>query len=133
MMKPEPSEVALRGRNSGCSPSWPLWSKKSLKNSSNGEPGGNFGRADFSRWLSGFTVCVVETLTTAGSSLSARSANPSGPGRAIAGHALGAASTSAAAVITPARPNLDEKKNTLCSSLQQPDYHFDLKWDPVNH
>ena len=96
MMKPEPSELVLRG----CMPPFlsppgpPLrFLKKSSKNSSNGEPGGSCGIAP--RGLSllsppflspplASTVCVVEILTTASITFSATSAIPSGP-RAKAG------------------------------------------------
>jgi len=83
MMKPEPSEVARRGAASGCCPRGMLRSRKSLKNSSKGEPGGNCGISG--RCRSAFSVCVVEMLTTAGNSFAARSENPSGPALAKAG------------------------------------------------
>src|SRR5580658_9404323 len=84
MMKPEPSEVARRGTASGLPCGW-LRSKKSLKNSSKGEPGGNCGTSG-PTWptLSLLIVCVVETLTTAGRSFAARSAKLSGAGLAMA-------------------------------------------------
>src|SRR5882672_7697286 len=97
-MKPDPSEVALRGRASGRPLRGLLWLKKSLKNSSNGEPGGNCGISGppcpcrsppprFSGFsgFSDFTVCVVEMLTTEGNNLAARSAKLSGAGRAKTG------------------------------------------------
>src|SRR6185295_4905944 len=89
-MKPEPSELVLRG----CMPPPPLsppgprrFLKKSSKHSSNGEPGGSCGMAP--RPLSpppalASTVWVVEILTTASITFSATSAIPSGP-RANAG------------------------------------------------
>src|SRR5947208_7386645 len=119
--KPEPSEVALRGCASGRSPCLPFLSKKSLKNSSNGEPGGNCGRPGTacSRCLSGLTVCVVEILTTAGTSFSARSANPSGAGRAAQEVAAGNASTNAAAAATDERRNRNVSIDTLFDSSQQ--------------
>src|ERR1051325_5972525 len=130
-MKPEPSEVALRECGvSGRVPS-PFLSKKSLKNSSNGDPGGNCGRfgpgrsaSPFSperrREASGFSVWVVEMLTTDGNSLSAISANPSGAGRAAAG-----CNTAEAAISKPAqasaaeRRTLDDAQDTLINSSQQ--------------
>src|SRR5438046_5190646 len=124
--KPEPSEVALRGFASGrplCG--WSLfWSllKKSLKNSSKGEPGGNCGRpgVERSRCFSGLTVWVVEMLTTDGSSLSARSANPSSAGRAAAalttGEAADTVSNSAATMTTAPRRDLDDSKDTVLNS-----------------
>src|SRR5260221_7026236 len=91
-MKPEPSELVLRGCISPRSP--PLgpppprrFLKKSSKNSSNGEPGGNCGTAPRSPPpLLASTVCEVEMLTTASITFSAMSAMPSGP-RAKAGTA----------------------------------------------
>ena len=68
MMKPEPSEVT---RRLGASPER-CRSKKSLKNSSKGEPGGNCGAGTAP--LPALTFCVVEMLTTAGDSWSTRSA-----------------------------------------------------------
>ena len=89
MMKPEPSELVLRG---GCislrSP--PLGApprrflKKSSKNSSNGEPGGNCGIASLPPPPLASTLCEVEILTTELITFSAMSAMPSGP-RALAG------------------------------------------------
>src|SRR5258708_24696803 len=91
-MRPEPSELVLRG----CMPPPPLsppgpprrFLKKSSKNSSNGEPGGNCGMAPRSPPppppALASTVCVVEILTTASITFSATSAMPSGP-RANAG------------------------------------------------
>src|SRR6266702_3134610 len=121
MMKPEPSEVALRGFGCGRSPCLPFLSKKSLKNSSNGEPGGNCGRPGVarSRCLSGLTVCVVEILTTAGTSFSARSANPSGAGRAAQDIPAGNPSTNAAAAATAERRNRNVSIDTLFDSSQQ--------------
>src|SRR6478752_7784423 len=84
-MKPEPSEVVLCGCTSP-PPGPPCrFLKKSSKNSSNGEPGGNFGIAPLSvgPFLAS-TVCEVEMLTTASITFSATSAMPSGP-RAKAG------------------------------------------------
>src|ERR1700682_3167828 len=96
-MKPEPSELVLRGcRSLPLSPPLepppgPLrFLKKSSKNSSNGEPGGNCGIAPLSPPpppLLASTVCEVEMLTTASITFSATSAMPSGP-RANAGTAL---------------------------------------------
>src|SRR6476659_6307372 len=86
-MKPEPSEVVLCGCTSP-PPGPPCrFLKKSSKNSSNGEPGGNFGIAPLSvgPFLAS-TVCEVEMLTTASITFSATSAMPSGP-RAKAGGA----------------------------------------------
>src|SRR4051812_2504877 len=91
-MKPEPSELVLRG----CMPPPPPLSppgpprrflKKSSKNSSNGEPGGSCGIAPLSPPpppALASTVCEVEILTTASITFSATSAMPSGP-RASAG------------------------------------------------
>src|SRR5215831_3055552 len=85
-MKPEPSEVALRGCASGRPLLGTPRSKKSRKNSSKGEPGGNCGTSGpgRSRPRSDFRVWVVEMLTTEGRSLSASSAKLSGAGRAAA-------------------------------------------------
>src|SRR5262245_19535740 len=89
MMKPEPSELVLRG-------GWdslrsPLgepprrFLKKSSKNSSNGEPGGNCGTASRPPPPPlASTLCDVEMLTTESMTFSAISAMPSGP-RAMAG------------------------------------------------
>src|SRR3979411_1898748 len=95
-MKPEPSELVLRGCMSlFLSPplSPPLgppprrFLKKSSKNSSNGEPGGNCGVAPRSPPpLLASTVCEVEILTTASITFSAVAAMPAGP-RAKAGAA----------------------------------------------
>src|SRR5471030_2695849 len=93
-MKPEPSELVLRGCRSPpleLPPGPPprRFLKKSSKNSSNGEPGGNCGIAPlFSppppAPALASTVWEVEMLTTASITLSATSAMPSGP-RAKAG------------------------------------------------
>src|SRR5579864_5329707 len=121
MTNPEPSDVALRGRGSGWSSCLPLWSKKSLKNSSNGDPGGNCGRpgVECSRCLSDLTVCVVEILTTAPTSLSARSANPSGPGWAAREVPAGNASANATATAADERRNRNLSIATLFNSSQQ--------------
>src|SRR5712671_844592 len=105
-IKPEPSELVLRGWNSPpFSP--PLepppgprrFLKKSSKNSSNGEPGGNWGVAPRSAPPPlASTVCEVEILTTASITFSAMSAIPSGP-RANAG---AEASTLAAPIVIAA-------------------------------
>ena len=84
MMNPDPRLCIRRSSGGG------VWSvpppgrwrfMKSLKNCSNGEPGGNIG-------MSGpavvFTSVVEDMLTTAGSSFAARSAKLSGAGRAYA-------------------------------------------------
>src|SRR5258708_29963198 len=95
-MKPEASELVLRGcRSVPLSPPLELppgprrFLKKSSKNSSNGEPGGNCGIAPLppSPALAS-TVCDVEMLTTASITFSATSAMPSGP-RARAGAEIG--------------------------------------------
>ena len=89
-MKPEPSELVLRGAMSPppLGPPGPLrFLKKSSKNSSNGEPGGNCGIAPRSPPPLASTVCEVEMLTTASITFSATSAMPSGP-RAKAGATL---------------------------------------------
>src|SRR5260370_40094118 len=90
-MKPEPSELVLRGCMSLLPPLEPphgplRFLKKSSKNSSNGEPGGNCGSAARSPPPLASTVCEVEMLTTASITFSAMSAMPSGP-RANAGAA----------------------------------------------
>tara|TARA_B110000008_G_scaffold237544_1_gene243337 strand:+ start:2930 stop:3148 length:219 start_codon:yes stop_codon:yes gene_type:complete len=71
MIKPEP--IACCGRLSlgGLCP--PRFSKKSLKKSSKGEPGGNFGAPG----AAGSNDIVVDILTTAGESL-AESSEKSG-------------------------------------------------------
>src|SRR5271170_6491535 len=92
MIKPEPSELVLCGcRSPPLDPGLPWrFLKKSSKNSSNGEPGGNCGIAPL---LSpegpplASMVCEVEILTTASITFSATSAMPSGP-RASAGVTL---------------------------------------------
>src|ERR1700694_3918736 len=84
-MKPEPSELVLRGCMSPLPPLEPppgprRFLKKSSKNSSNGEPGGNWGVAPRpSPPPLASTVCEVEMLTTASITFSATSAMPSGP------------------------------------------------------
>ena len=72
IIKPEPKDVArlLSELRCGC------LSKNSLKNSSKGEPGGNFGL-----WTGlppRLTNWVVEILTTAGNNFCARSAKDFG-------------------------------------------------------
>src|SRR5207253_8992790 len=119
MTKPEPSEVALRGFASGLPLCGLSRLKKSLKNSSKGEPGGNCGRpgVERSRCFSGLTVWVVEMLTTEGNSLSARSANPSEAGFAAAGDtAAGTPSSSATARATAPRCDLKDSKDTALNS-----------------
>ncbi len=104
-MKPEPSELVLRGCTSPPlePPPGPprRFLKKSSKNSSNGEPGGNCGIAPRSPPEEpplASTVCEVEMLTTASITFSATSAMPSGP-RAKAGpEKTGAASRLAAQI-----------------------------------
>src|SRR5438552_2008277 len=115
MTKPEPSEVALRGFASGLPLCGLSRLKKSLKNSSKGEPGGNCGRPGVERscCFSGLTVWVVEMLTTDGRSLSARSAKPSGAGFAAAGMASSSAAMTATA---PCRELNDSKDTALNSS-----------------
>src|ERR1700726_2070738 len=91
-IKPEPSELVLCGCNSPpleLPPGPPRrFLKKSSKNSSNGEPGGNCGIAPLPSLPLppdlASTVCDVEMLTTASIPFSATSAMPSGP-RANAG------------------------------------------------
>ena len=121
-MKPEPSEVALRFSASAAAAAAAaaalVSSKKSLKNSSNGEPGGNCGSSGAPRsfFCSGFSVWVVEMLTTDGSSFAARSAKPSGAGRAAASPA-GTTKSSAANTATAERRRLDENSDTVRNSL----------------
>src|SRR5215469_3504543 len=118
MMKPEPSEVALRGWASGRPLLGMPWSKKSRKNSSNGEPGGNGGISEpaCSRPRSDFIVWVVEMLTTEGRSFSARSAKLSGAGRADAAHdARATGATISRAISLPAaarRAKLEGRDDT---------------------
>src|SRR6266699_5985577 len=104
-MKPEPSELVLRGcRSPPLSPPLELppgpprrFLKKSSKNSSNGEPGGSCGIAPLpSAPPLASTVCEVEMLTTASITFSATSAMPSGP-RAKAGPDNTGAETTVAA------------------------------------
>src|SRR6516165_1938677 len=120
MMKPEPREVALRG----CASGRPLFgmpcSKKSRKNSSNGEPGGNCGisgPACSCSWpRSDFRFCWVEMFTTDGSSLSARSAKLSGAGRAAAGRGKTTAGTTiraAVSALAAARQKRDDTRVKL--------------------
>ena len=73
------------------------------------------------RLPSGFTVCVVEMLTTDGSSFSARSANPSGAGRATAGGTIrpGWPAPMRRPPQTAERRNRDESNDTLLNSSQQ--------------
>ena len=92
MMNPEPSELVLRrcispllSPSLGAPPRRFL--KKSSKNSSNGEPGGNCGIASLLPPPPlASTFCEVEMLTTESITLSAMSAMPSGP-RALTGAA----------------------------------------------
>src|SRR6266404_9922231 len=100
-MNPEPSELVLRGVSSPpleLPPGPPRrFLKKSSKNSSNGEPGGNCGIAPLpSAPPLASTVCEVEMLTTASITFSATSAMPSGP-RAKAGPDKTGAETTVAA------------------------------------
>ena len=97
-MKPEPSEVARRG----APPSGRLRSKNSLKKSSNGEPGGSCGISGPGLPATSW-VWVVEMLTTAGSSFSARSAKLSGAPRASAPAAANSEPANRVATIS-ARP-----------------------------
>src|SRR5215470_7053432 len=125
MMKPEPSEVPLRGCASGRPLFGRPWSKKSRKNSSNGEPGGNCGISGplRSRPRSDFIVWVVEILTTDGSSRAARSAKLSGAGRAPAG--IGATATRARirkqeiTLAAARQTKFDERDDTVFNSLEQ--------------
>src|SRR5436190_8020436 len=129
-MKPEPSELVLRGWNSPpLSP--PLgpppprrFLKKSSKNSSNGEPGGNCGVAPRSLPppLLASTVCEVEMLTTASITFSAMSAMPSGP-RAKAGPAaiMVAAPSETAAPIRRRRRLKTGLAPVMSASLQRVD------------
>src|SRR5690349_11253672 len=122
MMKPEPREVPLRGCASGRPPLGTPCSKKSRKNSSNGEPGGNWGISgpECSRPRSDFIDCVVEMLTTEGSSFAARSAKLSGAGRAEAGlenrHAWATNRKAAAALATAQRAGINERDDTAVNS-----------------
>src|SRR5215469_5071605 len=124
MMKPDPSEVPLRGWASGRPPFGTPCSKKSLKNSSNGEPGGNWGISGppCSRPRSNFTVWVVEMLTTEGSSRAARSAKPSGAGRAEAGAVLRAAAAAkrkaASKLAAVRRARFDGRERTAVNSQE---------------
>src|SRR5438270_2909744 len=104
MIKPEPRDVPLRGWASGRPPFGTPCSKKSRKNSSNGEPGGNWGISGplCSRPCSDFTVWVVEILTTEGNSFAARSAKLSGAGRASTGRGRAAEATIRKTVTAPA-------------------------------
>ncbi len=70
MMKPDPSELAR------CPPPRSSLSKKSWKNSSNGEPLGTSGMGTS---LVSFIFCVVEMLTTAFCNPAAISATDAGP------------------------------------------------------
>ena len=100
-MKPDPRLCARRGAGwlspPPPPPPWPgrLRLRKSLKNCSNGEPGGNIGISGPApgpaRHSSRVMVWVDDTLTTAGSSLAARSAKLSGAERATAGCTSGTA------------------------------------------
>src|SRR6266436_6770700 len=122
MMKPDPSEVALRGCASGRPPLGTPRSKKSLKNSSKGEPGGNCGISGpaCSRPRSDFSVCVVEMLTTDGSNFAARSAKLSGAGRATAGldaTVAGATTRKAATTLATARgASFEDRDDTKVNS-----------------
>src|ERR1700722_6133372 len=98
MMKPEPRLCARRSGLAWSSlpppppplPPWPgrLRLRKSLKNCSNGDPGGNIGISGPVPPGGPFLVVMVwldDTLTTAGSNLAASSAKLSGADRASAG------------------------------------------------
>ncbi|CCE12013.1 hypothetical protein BRAS3843_900048 [Bradyrhizobium sp. STM 3843] len=106
MMKPEPSELVRRGvRSPPPLPPGPRrFLKKSSKNSSNGEPGGNCGAAPRPSPPLASTVWEVEMLTTASITFSATSAMPSGP-RADAG-----ADTSAPATAKQAAVRIGRKR-----------------------
>ena len=104
MTKPEP-RLTARPMGGCCggifSPRWPLsWPpgpppggppgwlrlRKSRKNCSNGEPGGNCGMSGTARSLRASAFCVELMLTTAGASLAARSAKVTGaPGGGASG------------------------------------------------
>src|SRR4249919_466823 len=107
MMKPEPSELVLRGVCISPLLSPPLGDppRRFLKNSSNGDPGGNCGIASLPPPPLASTVCEVEMLTTASITFSAMSAMPSGP-RAAAGAAL----RTLAAPIATAAPMLRRRR-----------------------
>jgi len=113
----------LRGWASGRPPLGIPWSKKSRKNSSKGEPGGNCGISgpECSRPRSDFSVCAVEIFTTDGSNLAARSAKLSGAGRAPADPGTRAAATmiaNGAITFAALRPTMfDIRYDTSVSSL----------------
>ncbi len=92
-MKPEPRLRALRGGPS------PPRSRNCSKNSSSGEPGGSWKPGPSGR----STSWVVEMLTTAGRSRSARSAKPSGVPRAWLAGASASISATASVVAIAAR------------------------------
>src|SRR5215469_768157 len=109
-------------------------SKKSRKNSSNGEPGGNCGisgpACSCSRPRSDFRFCWVEMFTTDGSSLSARSAKLSGAGRAATGRGKTTAGNTirtAVSALAAARQKRDDTRVKLLAlrpdrSLQPPPF-----------
>ena len=107
MTKPEPRLWVLRSGvcSRGCGPPRPggrLRSRKSLKNCSNGEPGGNTGTSGPGRSPPRTcTEVLEEILTTDGNSLAARSAKLSGATRAAAGALAATISPVAVATISP--------------------------------
>src|SRR6266516_4072260 len=142
-MKPEPSELVLRGCRSPPlelppGPPGPprRFLKKSSKNSSNGEPGGNCGIAPRPSPPLASTVCEVEILTTASITFSATSAMPSGP-RARAGVETGAAIRTLAAPSQIAanqgrgrRPRAGIAMVMFALSLQQTSRGFEIHSAP---
>src|SRR5438132_12420997 len=124
MMKPEPSEVDLRGCASGRPPLGTPRSKKSRKNSSKGEPGGNCGTSGPapSGPRSDFSVCAVEMLTTEGRSCSASSAKLSGAGRATADpevRATAPTNSKSTSARTAQRAEFDEWDDTGSNSSRE--------------
>ena len=123
MMKPEPSEVALRGCASGRPPLRHAVLEEILEELLERRARRELrdvGPAVLSPACPIFTVCVVEMLTTDGSSFAARSAKLSGAGRAAAGGAArvaGASSRTAATAPATARPAESRRNGTTPDQL----------------
>src|ERR1700761_8626807 len=118
-MKPEPRLCARRAEGWLSPPPWPgrLRLRKSLKNCSNGDPGGNIGISGPAPGPGTFLAVIVwvdETFTTAGNSLAARSAKLSGAERAAAGWISGTdVGTRAKAAPSRAAPASDGRNRRM--------------------
>src|SRR3954466_11824849 len=134
-MKPEPSELVLRGCSSPfLSPplSPPLepppgprrFLKKSSKNSSNGDPCGSCGTTPRPSLPLASIVCEVEILTTESITFSATSAIPSGPRAKAGADASALAAPSRTAATTGRRRRLKADVAAIMSASLHSKYGF---------